>query len=158
VINTIGLIKNTYPDIKCYFAGEPPENKEEYLCYLKDIVKETKTENNIFFLGNVSDIPTFLSSIDIFVLPSRYEGFGISLVEAMAAGIPCIASNLDGPKEIIKDKYGLLFELDNYQDLANKILYCISNMKNYDKDKVQNYVKENYNIKNMTKKLYNLYK
>ncbi|MGQ9525819.1 MAG: glycosyltransferase family 4 protein, partial [Armatimonadota bacterium] len=45
-------------------------------------------------LGLVLDVPAFLAGLDVFVFPSRSEGFGLALVEALAAGLPCIASNV----------------------------------------------------------------
>lgn len=158
LIRAVAEIKDKYPNIRLYFAGEAPGGKEGYLEDLKKIVYETDTEKNIKFLGNVSNIPSFLAKMDIFVLPSRNEGFGISLVEAMAAGVPVIASDLEGPKEIVKDnKYGLLFEKENYKDLADKIIYCLGSKEKGKENLVKKYVEENFNIKSMVNKLYNLY-
>jgi len=156
LIKAISKLKERKYNIQCLFAGDA---LVEQLNYLNNLCNEYKVEENIEFLGNVDDIPNFLSSIDIFVMPSRYEGFGIALIEAMAKGIPCIASNIDGPKEIIKDnKYGLLFESENYLDLADKIEYRINNMKIENEDKIQRYLEQNYNIKLMINNLYQVYK
>lgn len=79
-------------------------------------------EENVKFLGNVDNIPEFLNKIDICVVPSRSEGFGLALVEAMAMGVPCIASNIAGPREIIsRTELGKLFESNDSDDLANKL-------------------------------------
>ena len=66
-------------------------------------------------------------SSDFFVLSSRYEGFGLVLVEAMSCGIPCVAFRCKyGPEDIIKDgKNGLLAENGNVKDLAEKMLWMI---------------------------------
>lgn len=157
LIKAVSIVKKKYPHVRCYFAGETPRGEEKNLDDLINITHETETAENIIFTGNVIDIPEFLSNIDIFVLPSRREGFGVSLIEAMSAGIPVIASNIDGPKEIIKDKYGLLFESCDSNDLANKIICCIEKVNNYDRSLVLQYVKENYDIMNMIIKLHNIY-
>lgn len=154
LIKAISTLKERKYNIQCLFAGDATVEK---LNYLKNLCHEYKVEENVKFLGNVDDISNFLNSIDIFVMPSRYEGFGIALIEAMAKGIPCIASNIDGPKEIIKNnKYGLLFESENYLDLADKIEYRINHMK-IDSEKLKEYIKNNFNIKLMVKKLLQLY-
>ncbi|NOY74350.1 MAG: glycosyltransferase family 4 protein, partial [Kiritimatiellaeota bacterium] len=66
---------------------------------------------NVFFAGYSRDIRGFLASADLFVLPSLYEGFGIVLLEAMAAGVPVVASKTGGVPEIVADGVnGLLVE------------------------------------------------
>lgn len=66
--------------------GEDKENIKKY-------VNEKGIENNVHFLGVRDDIASILSEIDLFLLPSLYEGLGIVLVEAQAAGVPCLVSN-----------------------------------------------------------------
>lgn len=157
LINSIGLLKEKYPNIRCLLAGEVPPNKTFFLDRLKNLCEKYDIKDNIIFCGKVEDVSKFLDSVDIFVLPSRYEGFGISLIEAMYKGIPCIASNIDGPKEIIKDnEYGLLFKNNDYEDLANKIEYRIKNMK-IDSQEIKEYIRNNFNIEVMVKKLLQLY-
>jgi glycosyltransferase involved in cell wall biosynthesis len=77
---------------------------------------------NITFLGYVKDLKDFYSAIDVLVVPSLMESFGLSAVEAQSAGVPVIASDVDGLKEVIDDgKNGLLFEVKNFMELAEKI-------------------------------------
>jgi glycosyltransferase involved in cell wall biosynthesis len=157
LIKAIGELKHKYPNILCLFAGQVPVNK---LFILDDLVKLCESKNisdNVKFLGNIYDIKEFLEEIDIFVMPSLYEGFGISLIEAMAAGIPCIASNIDGPKEIIKEEYGLLFQKGDYYSLAEKIDYRIQNIK-FDRKKINEYITKNFDINFMINRLINIYK
>lgn len=71
--------------------------------YLENLIKELGVEDKVFLLGNRNDIPELLKSADCFVFISRYEGFGIVVIEAMAAGLPVIVSDHDVIKEIIKD-------------------------------------------------------
>jgi glycosyltransferase involved in cell wall biosynthesis len=70
----------------------------------------------------VSEVATWLRSIDIFVLPSVSEAFSNSLMEAMACGCACIASRTGGNPELIRDEEtGLLFEPGDSRDLAEKL-------------------------------------
>lgn len=55
-------------------------------------------------MGFVADIPDFLSRIDIFVLPSLYEGLGVAVLEAMAAAKPVVASRVGGLPELVADR------------------------------------------------------
>jgi glycosyltransferase involved in cell wall biosynthesis len=72
--------------------------------------------------GFVSDIPTFLSQVDIFVLPSLFEGLGVSVLEAMAAGKAVIASRVGGLPELVIDSVtGLLVAPRDIEGLAQAI-------------------------------------
>lgn len=61
---------------------------------LQQQVEEEGLERQVFFTGNRPDVPCLLSAMDVFLFPSRYEGFGAALVEAQAAGLPCVASDV----------------------------------------------------------------
>ena len=68
-----------------------------------------------------------LCNYDLLVLPSRYEGFGLTIVEAVAAGVTVLSSNIDGPKEILSEgKYGYLFESENVNSLKESIKNILS--------------------------------
>lgn len=121
LIRALAKLKKDGIECSCKLVGEGKSRK-----YLEALAKKYSLADNIQFLGNRSDVPELLTNAGIFVLSSRYEGFGIAIIEAMAAGIPVIASNIDGPKEIITDgQNGLLFESDNEVDLAEKIKMVI---------------------------------
>lgn len=144
-------------DVHVYFAGDVPSirgvRQEENKKILEEIIIKEKLEKYITFCGNVEDIPKFLQDKDIVILPSRNEGFGLVLIEAMAAKIPVIATNLEGPKEIIKDDYGYLFGLEDHEELSEKIIECIDNNK-IDIEQTYDYVKNTYSIQQMCKKYY----
>lgn len=161
LIAAVARIKEKNPAIRCYFAGAAGEGQQEALSKLKEQAKRLHVEENIIFLGNVEDIASFLHTLDLFVLPSRSEGFGIALVEAMASGVPCIASNLNGPAEIMGDEtYGLLFPCEDAEALAKKLAYAIDNygecLKKAEKAAV--HVRQTYGIDDMCKKLLQIYK
>lgn len=160
LIRALTKIKNENISIECFFAGAADVSKQDDLKKLEKLAIMLEVGDNIHFLGNVNDVPEFLSKIDIFVLPSRFEGFGISLIEAMAMGIPCVASKLDGPAEIIgRNERGFLFEPNDVNDLANRLKELI---KNYSVQKIKcnknmEYVYKNFDIINMCEKLVEIY-
>lgn len=92
--------------------------------FLQQLIKEEGVEQEVRLLGNRERewIYKNLCNYHLFAHPSRFEGFGLTVAEAMAARLPVVASNIEGPAEILdKGKYGLLFENEDVNGLANKI-------------------------------------
>lgn len=87
-------------------------------------------ERDVFLPGNVRNISEELVKSSIFVLSSRFEGFGIVLLEAAAAGLPIIAYDCpNGPGEILRGDKGVLVEPNNKEKLKEQILRLISSEK-----------------------------
>ncbi len=98
LIRAIGIIRDKYP-VKLSIVGDGPERNN-----LEKIVYDYGLNDIVYFEGRHSDVIPFLKNTSVFVYPSIWnEVFGISLVEAMAFGIPCIANRVGGIPEIIKD-------------------------------------------------------
>jgi glycosyltransferase involved in cell wall biosynthesis len=95
------------------------------LDYLTELAKNLGVERWCSFLGKCPRkyIYDNLKNYDLLVQPSRYEGFGLTVVEAMAARVPVLASNIEGPLEIIDNgKMGYGFQAEDDADCAKKIL------------------------------------
>jgi glycosyltransferase involved in cell wall biosynthesis len=83
-------------------GGEP-------LTMLRDYARALGIESSVIFAGWRSDVPDVLSAMDVFVLPSESEGLAVTLLEAMAQGLPVVASNVGGNPEVVADgESGLL--------------------------------------------------
>lgn len=131
------------------------------LAYLQNKVEQYHLKDNISFLGakDQSYIFTNLKNYDLFVQPSRREGFGLTVAEAMAAKVPVLVSEQEGPLEIIDNgKYGFYFKVDDIDDCAKKII-MISNQKDLNPllDLALRRVEENYNVKNTAMKYLSCY-
>jgi glycosyltransferase involved in cell wall biosynthesis len=111
------------------------------------------------FYGNVlrDEITGFYSQIDLFILPSRYETFGIVLIEAMACGIPVIATLCGGPVDIVTTETGILIEKENSESLAAAISKMSENLKSYNREAIRNYAINNFGAKVFVDKLTALY-
>ncbi len=106
-----------HPHIQLQLVGEGPERKK-----LEHQISHYTTKKHIYFLGLRSDIPKLLATSDIFVLPTSIEGMSNALLEAMAAGLPCLTTNLPVNAEIISEgQNGLLFDLSNPLSLLNQL-------------------------------------
>ncbi|MBI5997585.1 glycosyltransferase [Clostridium perfringens] len=93
---------------------------EEYINNIKCLIDKNGINSRVFLLGERTDVEDIMKCCDLFVLPSRWEGFGLVVAEAMASGLPVVASNVQGVREVVGD-CGLLFENENIQDLIGKI-------------------------------------
>jgi glycosyltransferase involved in cell wall biosynthesis len=97
---------------------------------LRGLVKELSLEEYVHFIGKVSNdrIPEYMATSDVFVLPSLSEGFPVVILEAMAAGLPIVASWVEGLPEIIKEgENGFLVSPRNSHEIAEKVLLLIQN-------------------------------
>jgi len=120
--------------------------------YLIELSKKLKVEENINFLGikTRDQIYEIIKDYDLLIQPSLYEGFGLTIVEGMAAGVPVLVSAIDGPMEIIdKGEYGFYFKAGDSQDLAIKINEILKSDIVYDKNYINKILKRasKFNIK-----------
>ena len=83
---------------------------------------------NVKMLGEIDDPAPYYAASDFFILPSRSEGMSNALLEAMACGLPCVASNIAGNQElIVSGVNGLLFRTEDADDLAARLREVLSN-------------------------------
>jgi glycosyltransferase involved in cell wall biosynthesis len=134
--------------------GEGAERKK-----LEKLIRKYRLENNFFLLGEIKEASRYLETFDIFVLPSVKEGFPYTVLEALAAGTPIIASQIGGVSEIIENKKnGLLIPKEDPQVLAQKIFFLINNPEIAQRltEKAKESIK-NFSLEKMIKKTENIY-
>ncbi|MCG2697928.1 glycosyltransferase family 4 protein [Candidatus Parcubacteria bacterium] len=145
-INELGIM-NYELGIRLLICGIGEDEKK-----LKDLAKDLKIENKVMFLGQVDhkDLPKYLWISDVFCRPSLSEGLGNSFLEAMAAGLPVVATPVGGIPDFLKDgKTGWFCKVRDPQSIAEKIKYILDE-KN--KEEVERVVK---NAKKMVEEKYN---
>lgn len=99
---------------------------------IKNNIEKTKLRNNIFFEGEKTpeELLKYFQKADLLVLPSKREGFGVVLIEAMAAARPVIGSKVGGILDIIEDNInGLFFKNNSDEDLSKKIIKVLTDKK-----------------------------
>lgn len=105
IVEALGMIKKQRPDIyqKLYYliAGEGRNR-----AVIENIALKNGVAGHVRVLGFVENIPEYMSAVDIFLLPSKREGLNVSLMEAMASGLPCIVSDIRGNRDLIRNAKG----------------------------------------------------
>ncbi|MBI2425473.1 MAG: glycosyltransferase family 4 protein [Candidatus Hydrogenedentes bacterium] len=127
-IEAIPEILRAHPAARFLVVGGSAVNKPEYLPQLKARSVELGVDEAVCFSGIRKDIPAVLSATDVLVLPSvTPEPFGLTLIEAMAAGVPVVATAQGGPLEIVEDgKSGVLIAPDNAGALARAVVALLA--------------------------------
>ena len=114
------------------FAAQPQaallilgEGQEEAM--LRQLASDLKLTDSIHFLGHIEGVLPYLRASDVFVLPSLFEGVSLSLLEAMACGMPVVTTNIGGTREVIRDNLdGLLVEPDDVPGLAARLNHVLA--------------------------------
>lgn len=93
--------------------------------YLKSLVDKLELQNDVKFLGKTRHVNEFLESLDFFVLSSKYEGFGIVLVEAASRGTPILTSDLPICKEVLGNNGAIFFHPESSDSIAEKLAQAL---------------------------------
>ena len=129
-------------------VGTGPKEKE-----IKEKVKKLKLKN-VIFLGFREDIEDILNAMDIFIFPSKYEGLGISLIEAECSGLPVVVSSIIPEEANISNSF---IRMSNYN--VNDWVNVIKGIKlNKRENAYKNAIKNGYDIKTSSKELEQIYK
>jgi N-acetyl-alpha-D-glucosaminyl L-malate synthase BshA len=120
LIEAFQQVKERVPEVKLAIVGEGKERER-----LEALAKGVQ---DIYFLGYRRDLTGVLEKSEVLILPSREEGFGLVLLEAMAAGVPVVATRVGGIIEIVEDGYsGILVEKEDSRGLAEGIVRVLEN-------------------------------
>ena len=142
-IEAMKKIIETNKNVKLLLVGKG--NLKEYY---EEKVKEYHLENNVFLLGYRKDIPKLLKISDCLISTSKREGLPVNLIEAAMSGIPIIATNCRGNREIAKR----VIDIDDTNGLCENIKRCVENKKDYICEDI-----DKYKIKNILKKMEVIY-
>ncbi len=126
MIKAIEIVVKKYPKSKLLIVGKGEEKEK-----LEKLIKTLKLENNVVFTGFVSDedLVNLYATADIFLLTSKYEGFGIANCEALASGTPVITYDTTAASDYLKDGKTGFITKHSIKEFASKVLYLLDNPK-----------------------------
>ena len=149
------LLASDFPDVEFQIVGDGPRRAE-----LEGFVRAHGLERRVQFLGHREDVAPLLAEADIFVLPSRSEAFPNGAIEAMAAGLPVVASATGGLLDLIEHGHtGLLFEPGNPAALADALrhLFTDRSIASAIGQRAQTQVRQRYSFERMVRSFEDLY-
>lgn len=120
LLDAFKRVHATHKDCRLVLVGKGP-----LLERIRRKVEDLELDKSVNIVGEVADVAPYLAEADVFVLPSEYEGLPITLIEALQAGLPCIASNVGGIPDIVQDgENGLLIEpkIDSVAQAMTRVL------------------------------------
>jgi glycosyltransferase involved in cell wall biosynthesis len=154
LIKAFKIINQNYPDTRLLLVGLGPEEEN-----LKKLAKQLNLENKIVFIVN-QPAYNYFQHMDIFVLPSKFEGLSIALLEALTCKLPVIVTGKNKIHEVIQDQInGIIIEPDNIQELSQNIIKLIkdNNLRFTLSHNSKLTVQENFDIQKTAHKYKNLF-
>jgi glycosyltransferase involved in cell wall biosynthesis len=155
VLEAAEKVVRSVPDARFLIVGDGPLKKE-----LVGKAHRMGLREHVIFTGRREDIPSVLSATDIYVNSSLFEGLPFTILEAMAAELPVIATTVNGNSEAVKDnETGLLIPAGDTDALSDGILFLIRTPRARKKfgDKGREYVRDSYTISKMVMNTADLY-
>ncbi len=127
VIKIHALVNKQTPT-RLILIGDGPERS-----VMERLAREEGVEDSTFFLGKIKETEKALCSADVYLMTSETESFGVSALEAMAAGVPVISSNTGGIPEVnIDNKTGFLSDVGNVTEMASNLMKLLMDEKLYE--------------------------
>jgi glycosyltransferase involved in cell wall biosynthesis len=156
LVSAARIVRQSEPDAVFVLIGDGPERPG-----LESQVRRAGLEKNVLFLGRRTDVPELLACCDLSVLPSEAEAFPNALLESLSAGLPVVATDVGGNREIVENgTNGLLVPPQNPEALAAAVLLLMrdSRLRQRLAGAGQNYVRTHFSFDRLIAELDQLYK
>lgn len=160
LIRAVALCRKAALPVQLTLMGSDTDPQQRALRELQTLAYTLGVSQHVAFVQGQTDVVSRLADADVFVLPSRSEGLGLAALEAMAAGVPVIASRVGGPAELIESGvHGVLFEPNQVQSLFDSLIWLCANPEAVDamRERAQSRVWMKFDITRMQRAYRQLY-
>ena len=146
------------PDARFVIVGQDNTVDKRFRQELKRLAKVSGLDDRILWLDWTDDLPALFAALDLYVSPSHSESFGIATLEAMAAGLPVVATRTDGSLELLR-RAELLVPFGDPVRLAKRITELLKDKSSSDSlaSELKRRAEENYSLEKMVDRLESLY-
>jgi len=155
LIEALGLLRQRGMTARLLLVGEGRERPA-----LEALIRNLGLEQQVMMLGTRSDLGDLFRAMDLFVMPSLWEGLSLAMLSAMAAGLPVVATSVGGVSEVFcNDEFGYSVPAGDATALADKIAECIANLlaAKLKGEKGEQHVRDNYSDAAMVNRLESVY-
>ena len=154
VIEAFNKIKEKYKNIELYIGGDGPEKIN-----IQQMIDKYNLKDDVHLLGEVlrEDLPAVMGNSDWFVLPSMYETFGVVYIEALACGVPIIATKCGGPEDFFNENLGYMINVEKLNELYDAMEKIINNNSKFNSNEISEYIKNRFSRKVIVKELEEVY-
>ncbi|MCB1742135.1 MAG: glycosyltransferase [Gammaproteobacteria bacterium] len=127
LIEAIGQLAKEFPDVYLVIIGSERDFEPQVKADLERIATDLGVLDRVVLAGSRDDVLSLLYGFELFVMPSRVEGFGLALVEAMCSGVPAIVSDIEAFKELTQNgRHALLCKSGSSDELTKALRYALS--------------------------------
>lgn len=154
-IKAFAEVLKTYKNAKLIVVGDGSEKST-----LIEIAKNLNIIDRIDFVGAISreELNNYINKANAFVLPSKYETFGIAYIEALACGLPIITTKCGGPEDFFNEKIGYMIPVGDLKELEKAMIDVIKNIDKFKDSYLREYVESRFSKKVVSEKIINVYK
>lgn len=160
LVEAFGKIATEFPHAYLFIVGSARNDEPDVEQELIGIASRYGIRDRVILTGSRNDVLDLLGLFDICAMPSRVEGFGLALVEAICAGVPALVSDIPTFMEICQDgQYALPFRKDDSEDLAEKLRHTVIHQDAMKQlaDTAQQYAKSRFSIESMVAQYERIY-
>ena len=154
LIESFALVREKYKHAELHIVGDGQERSA-----LENLAIRLGIFENVIFHGSIPhyQIDNLIEGKGILISTSQYETFGVTLIEAMAKGLPVVATKCGGPEDFVNEDNGVLVDVGDLRAISQAIIAVIENYKHYSSDNIANFVQVNFGRKSIAEKLGEIY-